>query len=290
MADTPVVGSVPGIGPAPDPAWIENRAPRTWLPHLDLSELWAFRELAYALASKDLKVRYKQTFFGVAWAILQPVLAVVVFTVIFGRLAGLVSDGLPYSVFAYSGMAIWLYFSTSTSMAASSLVDNRELVSKVFFPRILAPLAAVAPGLVDFAVALPILAVLMLAFGVGTGIQAILLPVWIVAAGLVALGAGLWLAALNVKYRDVKYVLSFGLQLWFFATPVVYSASLVEGDWRYLFALNPMTTIVDGFRWSACGAPPPGAEAIGSLVVLLILLVSGLVYFRRVERYAADLI
>lgn len=270
--------------------WIENRAPSGWLPRLDFRELWTFRELAYALALKDLKVRYKQTFFGVAWSVLQPVLAVVVFTVIFGRLAGLPADGIPYPVFAYAGMAIWLYVSTSTSTAALSLVDNRELVSKVFFPRGLAPLAAIAPGLVDLGVALPILAVLMIPYGVAPGLELLLLPAWIAAAAAVALAVGLWLSALNVKYRDVKHMLGFGLQLWFFASPVVYSSSLVEGDWQYVYALNPMVAVLEGFRWSVIGGPAPGGGALVSGLVVVLLLGGGLVFFHRVERYAADLI
>jgi lipopolysaccharide transport system permease protein len=284
------------VAEAPDSAlehgdrWIENRAPRGWLPRLDLREFWGFRELAYALALKDLKVRYKQTFFGIAWSVLQPVIAVVVFTVIFGRLAGLPAGGLPYPVFAYAGMSIWLYVSTSTSTAALSLVDNRELVSKVFFPRGLAPLAAIVPGLVDLGVALPILAALMVAYGVAPGLELLLLPAWIAAAAGVALGVGLWLSALNVKYRDVKHMLGFGLQLWFFASPVVYASSLVEGDWRFVYALNPMMTVLDGFRWSVAGGPTPGGEALVSGLMVLLLLGGGLVFFHRVERYAADLI
>jgi len=270
--------------------WIENRAPSGRLPHLGLREFWSYRELAYALALKDLKVRYKQTFFGVAWSVLQPVIAVVVFTVIFGRLAGLPADGLPYPLFTYAGMAIWLYVSTSTSTAALSLVDNRALVSKVYFPRGLAPLAAIVPGLVDLAVALPILAVLMIAYGVAPGLELLLLPAWIAAAAALALGVGLWLSAMNVKYRDVKYMLGFGLQLWFFASPVVYSSSLVEGEWRFVYALNPMMTVLDGFRWSVVGGPTPGSEALVSGLVVLLLLAGGLLFFHRVERYAADLI
>lgn len=270
--------------------WVENRAPQGWLPRVDPRELWSYRELAMALALKDLKVRYKQTYFGVAWSILQPVLAVAIFTLIFGRLARLPADGLAYEVFAYAGMALWLYVAASTSAAALSLVDNRELVSKVYFPRILAPIAALLPALVDFAVALPILAGLALYHGELPGAAILLLPLWLVAAILVAGAMGLWLAALNVKYRDVKYGLAFALQVWFFATPVVYSSSLVEGDWRYVYALNPMTAVLDGFRWSAIGGPAPGAEVGVSAVVALLALLGSVVYFQRVERHAADVI
>ena len=270
--------------------WVENRAPRGWLPRVAVGELWAFRDLAYALALKDLSVRYKQTFFGVAWAVLQPLLAVLLFTIIFGRLVGLPGDGLPYAVFAYAGMALWLYVAGGTTAASLSLVDNRELVSKVYFPRGLAPLAAVVPGLIDLAASLTILVVFMAAYGVAPGAAVVLVPAWILLAGLAALGVGLSLSALNVKYRDVKHALGLGIQLWFFASPVVYSSSLVEGDWRYVYALNPVAGVLDGFRWSALGAPAPGPELAVSLGVLALLLVGGIVYFHRVERHAADMI
>jgi lipopolysaccharide transport system permease protein len=273
-----------------DRPWVENRAAVGWLPHIDLQELWSYRELALALARKDLSVRYKQTFFGIAWAVLQPLLAVVVFTVIFGRLAGLPADGIPYPVFAYAGAALWFYVSSSVSAAALSLVDNRELVSKTYFPRGLAPLAAVAPGLVDLLVALTILGVLMGAYGVAPGPEVVLLPAWVAAAAVIAFSVGLFLSALNVKYRDVKYALAFGIQLWFFGSPVVYASSLVTGDWRFLYALNPVVTVLDGFRWSVLNGPAPGLEALVSVATVACLLVGGLVYFHRVERYAADLI
>lgn len=270
--------------------WIENRAPRGWRPHISLRETWEYREVAYALATKDLSVRYKQTFFGVAWAVMQPVLAVILFTVIFGRLAGLPADGLPYAVFAYAGMSLWLYMSGSTSSAALSLVDNRNLVSKVFFPRVLAALAAAVPGLVDLVAALGILAVLMLVYDVAPGVQVLLAPLWILAGVFVVIGVGLWLCALNVKYRDVKHVLPLGIQLWFFASPVVYSSALVDGAWQYVYAINPAVGVLDGFRWSVLDAPPPGPDGLVSLASALLLLVGGVVYFHRVERHVADLI
>jgi lipopolysaccharide transport system permease protein len=280
--------AVPERGPSAP--WVENEARGGWLPRIDLRELWSYRELALALARKDLSVRYKQTFFGIAWAVLQPVLAVLVFTVIFDRLAGLPADGIPYPVFAYAGTALWLYVASSVSAAALGLVDNRELVAKVYFPRGLAPLAAVAPSLVDLGAALVVLAVLMAAYGVAPGPELVLFPAWVAAAALVALAVGLFLSALNVKYRDVKHALGFGLQLWFFGSPVVYASSLVSGDWRFLYALNPMVTVLDGFRWSVIGGPAPGAEALVSAAVAVAVLAGGLVYFHRVERFAADLI
>jgi len=267
-----------------------NRPPNRWWPRLDLRELLAYRELAVAFAVKDLRVRYKQTFFGVAWAVFQPLFAVLVFSVVFGRLARLPTDGTPYPVFVYSGMAIWLYFSASLTAAAQNLVENRELVTKVFFPRLLAPLAAVVPPLVDFGISLTILAIFIAAYGVVPGPQLALLPLWILAAVLLALATGLWLSALNVKYRDVKHVLPFLVQVWFFASPVVYSGTTLHGAWRWVFALNPVVALIDGFRWSLISGPGPDLEALISLVVGAVMLVGGIAYFRRLEQFFGDLI
>ncbi|MDQ3380881.1 MAG: ABC transporter permease [Actinomycetota bacterium] len=255
-----------------------------------LGELWGDREVAYSLARKDLQVRYKQTFFGVAWAIIQPLFGVLIFTVIFGRVARLPTDGIPYSVFAYAGLVIWLYYASAVSAAAQSLVDNRQLVAKVYFPRLLAPIAAVVPGIVDLAAALPILAGFMVVTSVAPGPQLVLLPLWIGAALVTALAVGLLLAGLNVRYRDVRFAMPFLLQVWLFASPVVYTASLLDGAWRYVYALNPMATIVTGFRWSIAGGPAPGAEAFVSAAIVLVLLLVGFVYFTRAERSFADVI
>jgi lipopolysaccharide transport system permease protein len=274
----------------PRAEWIENRPRTGWLPHVDLRELWGYRELTLVLAVKDFKVRYKQTAFGIAWAVIQPLVGVLIFSVFLGRLAGVPSDGIPYPVFVYAGLAIWAYFSTSMTAAAQSLVDNRELVTKVYFPRILAPLAAVFPGLVDFAVSLVIVGAFMAFYGVTPGAALVLLPFWIASALALALAVGLWLSALNVKYRDVRYALAFLTQVWLFASPVVFSSSLVDGAWRYLYALNPVVPVIDGFRWSLTGTPAPGPEAFVSLAVGLIVLLGGVVYFARVERGLADAI
>lgn len=274
----------------PDRLWVENRPERGWLPRLDTHELWAHRELALFFALKDLKVRYKQTFFGIAWALLQPLIGVLIFSIVFGRLARLPTDGIPYPVFVFAGLSIWLYFSSSVTAAAQSLVQNRDLVTKVYFPRLLAPLAAVFPGLVDLLFSLAIIAVFLTVYAVAPGPAVVLLPAWVLTAVALAVAAGLWLAALNVKYRDVRHALPFLLQVWLFASPVVYSSSLVEGTWRYAFAANPMVSVIDGFRWSLAAGPPPGTEALVSLLVGVLLLVSGFVYFRKVERYFADVI
>jgi lipopolysaccharide transport system permease protein len=269
--------------------WVENRPASRW-GTFDLREIWAYRELGVAFAMRSIKLRYKQTVFGVAWAVLQPLLAVVIFTIFFGRLGGLPADGIAYPLFAYVGMTVWLYFSSSVSSAAQSLVENRDLISKVYFPRVLAPASAVLAGIVDLAIALVISAAFMVGYHVVPSVALVLLPLWIVLAVALALAVGLWLSALNVKYRDVKYVLGFMMTIWLFASPVIYSASLVEGDWKYLFALNPVVGLLAGFRWSLIDAPAPDLSAIISLGVGVVLLVSGAVYFRKVESFFADLI
>lgn len=270
--------------------WVENAPSSGWLPRIDVHELWVERELALILALKDLKVRYKQTFFGVAWALLQPLVGVLIFTAVFGRAAHLPTGGLPYAVFVYTGLAVWLYFTSAVSTAAQSLVDNRDLVSKVYFPRLLAPVAAVVPGLVDLALSLPLIGVFLAIWSVAPGYQLALLPLWVLATIVTAFGVGLLLAGLNVRYRDVRFALPFLLQVWFFASPVVYTISLIDGPWRYVYALNPMATIVTGFRWSIAGGTAPGPEAFVSAGVVLLSLVSGFVYFNRVERSFADVI
>ncbi|MGH3110002.1 MAG: ABC transporter permease [Gaiellaceae bacterium] len=280
---------VPAV-PAVEKEWTENRAPAGWLPRLDLGELWRFRELAVVLAQRDLKVRYKQTVFGLAWVIIQPLAAVAIFTVVFGRLAGLPSDGLPYAVFVYSGLVLWAYFSGALDSVAQSLVQNRDLVTKTYFPALVAPLALALPGLVDLLVSLVMVAIFMVIYGVAPSAAIVLLPLWILACVVVVVSAGLWLSALNVRYRDVRHTMTFLVQIWLFASPVVYASSLVEGGWRYLYAVNPMVTVLDGFRWSLVDGPAPGAEALVSFAVVGVLLAGGLVYFLRAERRFADVI
>jgi len=269
--------------------WIENRpSKRRLLPSLNLREVWAYRELAYSLALRDLQLRYKQTLFGVAWAVVQPLGAALIFTLVFDRAAGLPSDGIPYPVFVLTGVAVWFYFSTALESAAQSLVDNNELVTKVYFPRLLAPMAAVLPGLLDLAISLVLVGVFMVIYAVTPGAAILLLPFWIVALVLVAFGAGTWLSALNVLYRDVRYTLVFLIQLWLFASPVVFPASLVDGGWRYLFYANPMAGVIEGFRWSLLNGPAPPPEALISAAVGILMLISGIAYFQRVERQLAD--
>jgi lipopolysaccharide transport system permease protein len=275
---------------APATGWVENRAPSGWLPRLDVPELWRFRELAVVLAGRDLRVRYKQTGLGVAWAVLQPLVAAVIFSIVFGRLVQVPSDGIPYPVFVYSALVVWTYFATSLETVSQSLVRDRDLVTRTYFPRMLAPGAGVIPGLVDLAVSLVVLGVFMAVYGVGPGPELVLFPLWVLATIAVLLGAGLWLSALNVRYRDVRYTLTFLIQVWLFASPVVYPSSLVEGAKLYVYALNPMVTVIDGVRWSLVGGPAPGAYAFVSLGVVVVLVLSGVVYFLRAERRFADFI
>src|SRR5918996_209004 len=270
--------------------WIENRPPRSWWPRLDVAELWASRDVAYFLALRNVKIRYKQTVFGVAWAVLQPLSAVAIFTILFGRLAEVPSEGLPYPVFVFAGLVVWLYFSGAATAASESLAQHRELVTKVYFPRLLAPLAAVLPGLIDLGVSLVAVGAFMAAYGVVPPAALVLLPIWLLATVLFAFGLGVWLSALNVKYRDVRNALAFLLQLWFFATPVVYGSSLLAGKWSFILAVNPMAGLLEGFRWSLLGTPAPGAAAFVSLGVGALLIVSGVAYFARVERFFADLV
>ncbi len=272
----------------PSEVWIENRPARRWSFRLDLQELWAYRELAFALASRELKLRYKQTVFGVAWVLLQPVLAAILFALIFGRAIGVPSDGLPYALFAYAGLVIWTGCSTGLGRAAESLTADRSLVTKVYFPRALAPLAALLPSALDLAIATLLAGVLLPFYGVSGGTKLVLTPLWLVAGVAVTAGPALWLSALNVLYRDVRYALNFALQAWLFLSPVVFPSSLVHGWARYLFSINPLVGVIDGFRWSLLGAPAPRIADVISLISAAVLFVTGTFYFRKVERRFAD--
>jgi lipopolysaccharide transport system permease protein len=258
---------------------------------LRLGEVWRFRELLGFLVWRDIKVRYQQTALGAAWAIIQPAAMAAVFTLLFSRVAKLPSEGVPYSVFVLSGLVVWTYFSSALSAGAMSLVTNANLVTKVYFPRLIAPLSALVGPLVDFLLALVVLGVLMAITGVAPDARAPLALPFVALAFLTVLGATLWLAAINVRYRDVRYVLPFLLQLWMYATPVVYPASVVPESLRWLFALNPLSSAVAGFRWAVLGAGDLNAGHIGlSAGVATIVAVGGLAYFRKVERAFADII
>jgi lipopolysaccharide transport system permease protein len=270
-------------------AWVENR-PGRGLRGLDLRELWQYRELGGFLALRDLKVRYKQAAFGAAWAVLQPLVGVVVFTVVFRRLARVPSEGIPYPVFAFLGLAVWAYVSSGVTKVSQSLVSNSPLITKVYFPRLLAPLASALPGLLDLALSLIVLGLLMVVYHVTPSWALLTLPLWLIGLVAATLSVGLWLAALNVQYRDVNHVVTLLVQFWLFVSPVAYPSSLVPDAWRPLYALNPVAGLLEGFRWAMLGAPWPGAWLVLSLSVTVVLLVSGVLYFQRVERRFADVI
>jgi homopolymeric O-antigen transport system permease protein len=256
---------------------------------LRLGEVWAFRELLFFLVWRDVKVRYKHTALGAGWAIVQPLFTMLVFTVFFGRLARMPSDGVPYPLFSYAALVPWTQFANGLAQSANSLVGGAHLVRKVYFPRVLLPLAEVVASLIDLVPALAVLVVLLLVYGVAPSSRTIVLPAFVLVAVTTCLGAGLWLAALNVEYRDVRYLLPFLVQFWLFATPVAYPSSLLSPPWRVLYGVNPMASVVDGFRWSLLGAPaPPLAMIAVSVATSIALVTSGLFYFRRVERTFAD--
>ena len=253
-------------------------------------ELWKHRDLAYFLVWRDLKVRYKQTAFGAAWAVLQPVLLMLVFSAFLGRIKGIGSSGIPYPLFALSGLVPWTLFSQSLSGASNSLVNSQNLISKVYFPRLLLPLSAVASYVIDFLIAAVVLVIAMLFFGRFPPATFLLVPLLGLFAVVVALAVGLWLAAINVRYRDVKYAIPFLIQLWLFASPVAYSSDLVPSGLRPLLSLNPMTGVINGFRWAALGGPRPDLTILVSAAATVVILIGGLAYFRRVERTFADTI
>jgi lipopolysaccharide transport system permease protein len=258
---------------------------------LDPRELWRYRDLGIQIAARDVTVRYRQTALGAVWAILQPIGFMVVFSLFFGRLAGVSSDGLPYALFSLAGLVPWTFFATTLTLGADSLVVNAALVSKIYFPRIFLPAGVIAAGLVDLAISLAILIVIVLVYGIVPPPQILVLPVLIAMLIATALGAGAALAALNVRYRDVRYVVPFAIQMWLFLTPVAYPSSLIAEPWRTLSAINPMVGVVEGFRWAVLGGVPAPLGLIGvSALSAIVLLAAGLAYFDRVERSFADLI
>jgi lipopolysaccharide transport system permease protein len=265
------------------------RPTRGWVS-LQLRELWAHRELLFFMIWRDLKVRYKQTALGAAWAVIQPFVTMVVFSLFFGRLAMIPSDGVPYPVFSYAGLLPWGLFANALGRSSNSLVGSAHLISKVYFPRLVVPISSVLSGVPDFGIAFVVLLGLMLFYGMLPTLAALLLPAFVLLALITALGVGLWLSALNVQYRDVGYVAAFLIQLWMFATPVVYPSSLVPEPWRTLYGLNPMVGVVEGFRWALLGTSPPGPMIALSVLVALVLQVTGALYFRRMERTFADVV
>ena len=263
---------------------------RGWVS-LKLGELWAYRELLFFLVWRDIKVRYKQTALGAAWAVIQPFLTMVVFSLFFGRLAGVKSDNVPYPIFAYAALVPWTFFANGLSESSNSLVGSANLIKKVYFPRLAVPAAAVLAGLVDFAIAFVVLVGMMFYYGVALTAHVLWLPVFLLLALATALGAGLWLSALNVQFRDVRYVVPFAVQFWLFATPIAYPSSLLPEPWRTVYGLNPMAGVVEGFRWALLGTETrPGAMTLLSALAALLLLLGGAFYFRRMEKTFADVV
>jgi len=253
-------------------------------------ELWRYRDLGYQIAARDVTVRYRQTALGAAWAVLQPVGFMVVFSLFFGGVAGVSSDGLPYPLFSLAALVPWTFFANSLLLGSESLVSNSALVSKIYFPRIFMPAGAIAAGLVDLSVSLVILFVIVLIWGVIPPIAVLVLPVLVAIMLAAVMGATAALSAVNVRYRDIKYVIPFAIQMWLFATPVVYPSSLIDEPWRTLTAINPMVGVVEGFRWAVLGADAPLALIGVSAASAVVLFVAGLAYFDRVERSFADFI
>ncbi|MFA0739420.1 MAG: hypothetical protein LKKZDAJK_002542 [Candidatus Fervidibacter sp.] len=266
------------------------RPRRSWWD-IDLREIWAYRELLYFFVWRDIKVRYKQTVIGAAWAILQPFMTMVVFSLFFGKLAKIPSHGLPYPVFYYSALLPWMYFAGALQNATNTIIEHQRVITKVYFPRIILPLAAVLSGLVDFGIAFLILIGMMLFYGIIPTLAVLWLPFLMLLAVMTAFGVGLWLSALNAIYRDVRYAVPFLIQFWMFASPVAYPSSLVPERWQWLYGLNPMAGVIEGFRWALTGQgqPPQSLFAVSVLAVFLVLL-GGLIYFRRIEGTIADLV
>ena len=271
------------------PQRLTHIGPRHGWAAVNPGELWQHRELLSFFVWRDLKVRYKQTLLGATWAVLQPFATMIVFTIFFGRLARMPSDGVPYPLFSFTSLLVWTYFAGALAQASQSVVNNQATVSKIYFPRLLLPVSATLPGLLDLAIAFVMLPVMLLYFGQSPGWNIALAPLFVLLAWSVALGAGLWLAAINVRFRDVRHLVPFLVQFWLFASPVVFAVSLVPTRWQPLYALNPLVGVLEGFRWSVLSTGTFPWSAVGlSLIVAAGLLTSGLYFFRHQERVFAD--
>lgn len=285
------------VEPQPEPPKTKTEIPvllikpsKGWVS-LKLGEVWEYRELLYFLTWRDIKVRYKQTALGAAWAIIQPFFTMVVFSIFFGKLAGMPSDKIPYPIFAYAALVPWTFFANGLSQSSNSLVGNSNLITKVYFPRLTIPISAVLSGVVDFVLAFVVLLAMMVYYGLIPTINILWLPLFLLLAFITSLGVGLWLSALNVEYRDVRYVLPFVIQFWMFATPIAYPSTLLAQPWRTLYGLNPMVGVVEGFRWALLGTDTaPGPIILASSFAAVVILISGAFYFRRVEKTFADIV
>ena len=276
--------------PAADIPVIDITPPRGWL-ELELRELWQFRELVYFFVWRDIKVRYKQTAIGVAWAVLQPLMTMLVFSLFFGRLAKIPSGGLPYPIFYFSALLPWTYFSGALLNATNSVIENQRVITKVYFPRLVLPLSAVSPGLLDFAVGLVVFLAMMALYHRAPSRPMLLFPAFLLLAVATALGVGLWLSALNAIYRDVRYVVPFLVQFWMFASPVAYPSTLVPARCRWLYGLNPMAGVIEGFRWALTGkGQPPNLMLAASTGAVIVVLIGGLYFFRKMESTIADVV
>lgn len=279
-----------GTPPLPDNPVVTIEPTKSWVA-LRLGDLWQYRELLYFLIWRDVKVRYKQTLLGAAWAILQPLLTMVIFTLLFGRLAGIKSDGIPYPIFAYAGLLIWTFFANAVSNSGNSLVSSANLVTKIYFPRMIIPGAAVGACLVDFVISFVILVPLMIYYEIRVSAMLVMVPVLIALATLLAIGVGMWLSALNVKYRDIRYAIPFLTQLWMFASPVIYPASMIPEKWRWILMLNPLTGLIENLRIALFGGRSFEWKSLSiSAAITFILLIYSAYSFRRVERTFADIV
>jgi lipopolysaccharide transport system permease protein len=278
------------IGFAAEQPYTVIRPSRGWVS-LNLTELWHYRELLFFLAWRDIKVRYMQTALGAAWAILQPLLSMMVLTIFFGRLAKVPSNGIPYPLFAYTALVPWQLFAYALTESSNSVVLNERLITKIYFPRLVIPLASVLTGLVDFMIAFPLVIAMMIWYHITPTLAVLTLPLFLLFTMATALAVGLWLSALNVQYRDVRHTLTFLVQFWMFASPVAYPSTLVPARWRPLYGLNPMAGVIEGFRWALLRkSPAPGPMLAVSILVTVVILVGGLYYFRRMEKTFADVV
>jgi lipopolysaccharide transport system permease protein len=265
--------------------------PRRGLLDLGLKSVWGYRELLYFLVWRDLKVRYKQTIIGIGWAVLQPLITMLISTVIFGHFAKIPSDGVPYPIFAFSGLLPWTYFATALNRCIVSVVADSHVITKIYFPRLILPLAGTASGLVDFSISLVVFLGFMIWYEIAITWWLLVLPFFLMFSLVTVLAVGLWLSALNVRYRDVTYTIPFLIQVWMFASPVVYPVNLIPEEWRFLYSLNPMAGVIEGFRWALLGKAGPDFSVMAvSALVVVILLASGVIFFRNMERTFADII
>jgi lipopolysaccharide transport system permease protein len=272
-----------------DPGFARIQASHGWVS-IKLGELWEHRELIYYLAWRDVAIRYKQTVFGATWAVIQPFVTMVAFSIFFGQLAQIPSNGVPYPIFSFTGLLPWNYFATAMAKSSNSLVGQQNLITKVYFPRLVLPIASVLPPLLDFGIAFLVLLVMMAYYAIAPTFAVLLVPVLLAVAMMAALGIGLWLSALNVDYRDVGYVVPFLLQVWLIATPVAYPSSLIEDPWQLaLYGINPMVGVIEGFRWALLGTDPTPLLMVEAAVVSIVVLISGALYYRRAERTFADI-